>query len=155
MPLTISRLSASSDGADVRLRLHERLTTVGRFGLRRHDIDRCQRADLHPGLIVLHQLAGEIERVLRRFHRLDRVDQIPVRVPARCACVPMLVDCSVISSFCWLMRLVSSAARVAIDPEAAQQRLDDGCRSGPDWNCGLRRLIDAWLFNRLFVQAIE
>ena len=57
------------------------------------------------------------------------------------ACVPMLVDCSVISSFCWLMRLVSSAARVEsiLKPRSSGWTM---LPVRPDWNCGLRRLID-------------
>ena len=66
----------------------------------------------------------------------------------------MLVDWSVISSFCWLMRLVWSAARV----ESILKPRSRGWTTvpvSPDWYWGLRRLIVASLFSRLFVQAIE
>ena len=136
-------------GADRRLRLHQRQPPVGRFGLRRHDVDRRQRADLDARLVVLHQLARDVERVLRRFDRLNREDQIPVGVPRvglrRRHCrlqrdlVVLLAD---------PIRLERRSRRV--DLEAAQQRLRD-VPVRPDWNCGFRRLIDAGLLSRLLV----
>ena len=110
---------------DVGLRLDERLPAVGGFRLRRHDVDRRERADLDAGLVVLHEFAGEIQRVLRRFDRLNGVDQIPVRVPrVRLRADARRLERDLVVLLADAVGLERRARR--IDLEAPQQRLDDG-----------------------------
>ncbi len=112
VPLTISRFSASSDVRTVACAWTSVCRRLACFGLRGDDVDRRQRADFDAGLVVLHET-----------RRRDRASSAPLRPPGwrtpdpsrRCARSPAcstVVACSAISSFCWLIRLVCSAARV-------------------------------------------
>ena len=66
--------------APLRIGLRHGLEPRRGFGLRLHDVERRQRADLDARLVVLHELVGEILRPLGDVERVDRVDQLPVRV---------------------------------------------------------------------------
>ena len=50
------------------------------FRLRFDDVDRRDRADLDPPLVVLERLLREIERLLRHLELPDRPDEIVIRV---------------------------------------------------------------------------
>ena len=63
-----------------RLRLTSALPPRRLFGLRLHDVDRRHGADFDARLVVLHELAGEIERLLGDFDRLRGEHVIPVGV---------------------------------------------------------------------------
>ena len=81
VPLTMSRLSASSVVRCVACAVDEVLHRRGRLGLCLDDVDRRHRADLHARLVVFDQLVGQVDRLPRDLHRLDGEHVVPVRVP--------------------------------------------------------------------------
>jgi hypothetical protein len=64
-----------------RFGLHQRLPARRLLRLRLHHIDRRHGPDFDARLVVLHELGREIERLARDVNRLDRVNEVPIRVP--------------------------------------------------------------------------
>ena len=114
-------------GAQRGLGGHQLLTPVCLFGLRGHDVDGRQRADLDARLVVLHEPAREFVGVLRGFDRLDRVNQVPVGVThiglRRRGRRGQLDFVVLLADAVGLQRRARG-----VDPETAQQRLREAAR---------------------------
>ena len=63
------------------MRGHEGLAACGLFRLCLHDVDQRHRAHFDARLVVLHQLAGEIERLLGHFDGFYGEHVVPVGIP--------------------------------------------------------------------------
>ena len=122
MPLTISRLSASSAVRTAACVVATAWRRVACFGLRLHDVERRERADFDARLVVLDQLGGQRRATARRLRRLDREDADP---NTRCARWPPSGRWSRAAGLGDLLielRDLQLRAR-AVDAEVAQQRL--------------------------------
>ncbi len=78
--LTMRRLSTSSAVRRVASACGQRLAPRGGLGLGRDDVHRRERAHLDADPVVLDELLGQRERLLRGLDRPDRGEQIPVGV---------------------------------------------------------------------------